>query len=211
MNDLMKKLGESYQIKIKFESDLLGTVGKNPKVYEAYVAGKAKPALTETQLEEELSTLPEIEEKGWTGFHQEEGNPFFYNYWVSGLFTSACQMMRHVPKSESKKLTNFKSYIKGMIFAEPRRIKIIRPDTAKEMTCLERPLRGMTAQGPRITLTRSDICEIGSTSEFTIRVFPGKITEKMIREWLDYGFYKGFGQWRNGGYGRISYEMTSLK
>jgi len=33
--------------------------------------------------------------------------------------------------------------------------------------------------------------------------------ETALREWLDYGKLKGFGQWRNSGKGRFSYEIIS--
>lgn len=28
-----------------------------------------------------------------------------------------------------------------------------------------------------------------------------------LTEWLDYGKFKGFGQWRNAGFGRFTYEI----
>ena len=35
--------------------------------------------------------------------------------------------------------------------------------------------------------------------------------EKAIREMLDYGKLRGFGQWRNSGKGRFNYEITEEK
>lgn len=45
----------------------------------------------------------------------------------------------------------------------------------------------------------------GSSVEFTILLFDEKL-EPAVREWLDYGKYSGFGQWRNSGKGRYTWE-----
>jgi len=71
---------------------------------------------------------------------------------------------------------------------------------------LERPLRAMTAQGPRVTVTRSDYIESGRQIRFTIGIMKNdkKVTMDLIDTLLQYGEICGLGQWRgSGGYGRF--------
>ena len=59
----------------------------------------------------------------------------------------------------------------------------------------------------------------GSTIEFTVVLIlekePAKKGaeaidhEQALIEWLDYGKFKGFGQWRNSSKGRFRYEIIS--
>ena len=94
----------------------------------------------------------------------------------------------------------------------PRKIVLSPPEGTDlvDLDVLERPLRCQTAQGERVTVTRSDLCPEGTTMEFTLEVLDKNVTEDLLREWLDYGRYRGFGQWRNGSYGRVSYTLEAL-
>lgn len=195
---------KTYKIKLTFLEPVLGTIPKDPDVYKNYIADKA--ALTDEALAEELATIERIEDKGWTGFHKlPDGNPLIYDYAIKGFFKDACSMLKRVEKSESSKVTAFKKIIDGLVFVEPRQIPLILPAGAK-LGVLERPLRAQTAQGERITLARSDTCPVGTTMEFSINIMGG-VSEALLMEWLDYGRLRGLGQWRNGGYGRYSYEV----
>jgi hypothetical protein len=192
-----------YRIKLTLIEPLLGTVSKDPEVYKAYIASKA--ALTDEELAEELETVEKVEEKGWTGFHQVDGEPILYNYVIKGFFKDACGMLRRVHGTQSAKLRAYKKVIDGLVFVTPRRIPINL--NGHEMGVLERPLRASTARGDRIALARSDTCPPGTTIEFEIDVLGG-IDEETLREWLDYGRLRGLGQWRNAGYGSFTYEMA---
>lgn len=44
--------------------------------------------------------------------------------------------------------------------------------------------------------------------EFTITCMDEKDL-KLVREWLDYGYYRGLGQWRNSGKGRFLWAEVS--
>jgi len=194
---------ETYHVKLTFTEEILGTVPKDPDIYAGYIADKA--ALDDEQLAEELATVERIEEKGWTGFHALDGKPILYDYVIKGFLKDACGMLRRVSDTKSSKLRAYKKVIDGLVFASPRRIPLMIPKGAK-MGVMERPLRAQTAQGERVTLARSDTCPIGTVLEFELTVL-GVVSEKLLREWLDYGQRRGFGQWRNASYGRFEYEM----
>jgi hypothetical protein len=197
---------DKYRVVITFTEPILGTVPKDPEIYGTHVAGVA--ALTDEQLAEELATVEKVEEKGWTGFHQDNGHSILYDYVLKGFFKDACGMLRRASGTKSSKIVAYRKVIDGLVFVTPRKIPLVLSDGA-EMGTLERPLRAQTAQGERVALARSDTCPPGTTLEFTVTVL-GKVTKVLLREWLDYGALRGLGQWRNGGYGRFEYELTKL-
>lgn len=192
-----------YKVTLTFTEEVLGSTPKNKEVYAAYIASKKE--LTEEQLAEELKTIPDEEEKGWTGFHMDGDNPALMNYVIKGLFKSACYQLRSCKGSASSKLTAYKKRIDGQVFVSPRKIPFNLNDG--EMDVLERPLRAQTAQGERVALARSDTCPEGSTLEFQVMILGELVTEKMLEEWLWYGRLMGIGQWRSGGFGSFLYQI----
>lgn len=194
---------KTYKIRLEFTQPLLGTVPKNEDIYRDFVASKA--ALNDDELAEELETVEHIEESGWTGFHLENGQPILYDYVIKGFFKDACSMLRRVTGTESKKMRAYKKIIDGLIFPKPRKISFVLPEGA-EMGIIERPLRASTPQGERIALVRSDTVPEGTKLEFELQIL-GQVSEKLLREWLDYGAVRGLGQWRNAGWGTFIYEL----
>jgi len=197
---------ETYQIDLQLTEPILGTVPKDRELYTSYVAGKTP--ISDEELADELETLAEIEEKGWTGFHMRDGGPVVMDYVVKGFLKDACSMLRRVSGTKSSKVMAYRKIIDGLVFASPREIRIHLPDGVL-MGVLERPLRAQTAQGERVTLARSDTCPVGSRIGFTLTVLGG-VSEALLREWFEYGELRGLGQWRNGGYGTFTCRMEKL-
>lgn len=195
-----------YQVKLTLIEPMLGTVPKDQEVYASHIMTKA--ALTDEQAAEELGTVEHAEEKGWTGFHQVGGRPIIYDYVWKGFCKDACGMLRRVSGSESSRIRAYKKEIDGLLFVTPR--QILLQINGEGMGVLERPLRAQTAQGERVTLVRSDTVPAGTILEFTINAMGGGISEKLLREWMDYGEHRGLGQWRNAGYGRFVYELNKI-
>ncbi len=202
---------DTYRIKLTFIEPILGTVPKDKEIYRSYVQGKAlKEArkigleIEADDIEDEIETIEELEEKGWTGFHQLDGQPILYNYVIKGFFKDACGMLRRAKGTKSSKTTAYKKIIDGLVFIEPRQMLLNL--NGQEMGVLERPLRAQTAQGERVALARSDTCPPGTTLEFKVKVL-GQVTKAILTEWLEYGELRGLGQWRNASYGAFSYEI----
>jgi hypothetical protein len=201
-----------YEIELTFKEPMLGTVPKDKELYKNYIASKAPVA---ENGDEEVETVQEMEEKGWTGFHcLPDGSPFIYDYMIKGFFKAACSMLsrvsgkrvkgqERVSKNHSSALKAFKKVIDGLVFIEPRQIPI---EINGEMGVLERPLRAMTAQGERVALSRSDTVPAGSKIRFKVRVL-GEVSQALLEEWLDYGQYNGLGQWRNASYGSFTFTL----
>ena len=97
-----------------------------------------------------------------------------------------------------------------MIFVEPRYIKL-NVTNPQGVGVLERPLRAETMQGPRVTLASSEMVPANTYFDCTLTVLaPEIITEDLLREWLDYGQFMGFGQWRGGGNGVFKFVLKKL-
>ena len=191
------------RVKVTTFEELLGTASANPEIHEEFIASKAPDAMTR---EEEVAAIgaEEVFEKGMTVFPRDkDGKPIAWDYQWKGFFKDACAALRKVPKSECGKIKAYKTEIDGLIFPEPRQIPI---EFDGEMGVCQRPLRGQTAQGERIALASSESIPAGATMTFDIRLLlPDH--EKAVREMLDYGKLRGFGQWRNSGKGRFRYEV----
>jgi hypothetical protein len=176
---------------------MLGTVPKDKEVYKSYIASKA--ATLENGIEE-VGTVEEIEAKGWTGFHRDEKGYFIYDYMIRGFLKEAGNTLK-----EAVKVKNLKSKIDRYVFIYPRRIFL----AAETDGHLERPLRAMTMQGPRVTLARSDYVKEGTVIRFQVKLLENKeITMDLIKELLEYGQFQGLGQFRNGSYGRFVFEVA---
>lgn len=187
-----------YTLKVTLIEPLLGTQPQKDIAMD-YLQGKAKEKGIDVADENE--TLDEIIEKGTTVFHKIDGKPIYYDYMIRGFLKESAQMHKelHGVKQLRSKLDNY-------VFIEPRRIELVLPE-GRKIDFIERPLRAMTAQGPRVTLARSEVLPEGTKFECQIIVLKSPITEKILRDLFDYGEYKGFGQWRGGSYGRFNYEL----
>ena len=195
---------DKYKMRLEFTEPMLGATPKDPDVYAAHIATRA--ALDDEALAEELASVENMEEKGWTGFHTVDGQPILYDYVIKGFCKDVCGMLRRVTGTKSSKVTAYRKIIDGLVFAKPRQIVIHLPD-GQELGTLERPLRAQTAKGERVALARSDTAPAGSWIEFNLLVM-GAVPKTLLKEWFDYGALRGLGQWRNAGYGTFTYEMA---
>lgn len=224
---------DTYEVEVRLLHPMLGTVPKRKEVYAAFIATKAAahadkmnkkgigqfesgaptddPDAVAALQAEEVETVKDIEEKGWTGFMQDDEGPFLYDYVVKGFLSEAARTIK-----ESGNVKQLQDKVKRYCFVQPRRVRLPRP-TAPEgaagepaLAVLERPLRAQTAMGPRVTVVRSDLMPEETTIRFTLRVIKGGgLTGSILRDVLSYGEFQGLGQWRTGGWGR--FEVVTFK
>lgn len=191
------------KVKVTFTEEILGMASSNPDIHKEFIASKAPDA---PSVEEEVAAVgaEEVFEKGMTIFPKDQnGNPIVWDYQWKGYFKDACGMLKRIPKTESSKIKAYKKEIDGLIFPKPRQIPI---DVNGEIGICQRPLRGQTAQGERIALASSECIPAGSSMTFDISMLLDS-HEDLVKEWLEYGQLRGFGQWRNSGKGRFTYEI----
>lgn len=179
----------------------------NDNIYRDYIGSKAPDAAS---IEEEVEALgaDQYVEKQMTVFPKlEDGTPFIWDYQIKGYFKDACGGLRKVKGTESSKIKAFKKEIDKLIFPQPRKIPFGNIEFLGEC---QRPLRASTPQGERVSISISETVNAGSTLDFTV-VCLSDDSVKLVREWLDYGKFAGFGQWRNSGKGRFEYEEFDEK
>ena len=206
---------KTIKAKITFIEPILGSLPNNKELYSQFIASKAPDAST---IDDEIAELGEdaVTERGTTVFPGTmDGKPFIYDYQVKGFFKEACKMCKMDPSKLSSKLTAHLKKIDGNVFVYASDLrpsveagcewKKLYSQAAFPIDTFERPLRAQTAQGERISLARSERIHEGASITCDIVTLLDNL-EPMIREWLDYGVFKGLGQFRNAGYGRFVWE-----
>jgi hypothetical protein len=202
------------KIKMTFTEEALGTKAANKKVFADFIASKHPSG---TPQRDELDNAEHREEAGTTIFHTfPDGKIGIYDYQIKGFFKEACGSCNRMDsdvylldgiksKDGSKKLTAYKTKIDGCIFVFPRMIPAIFPEGQEDGVC-ERPLLAATAQGPRVTLARSQTIPVGTTIEFDVQIYDSDLKEYVVA-WFKYGALRGMGAWRNSGKGRFTFEI----
>ena len=155
----------------------------------------------------------EDESNGTTVFYRNANDDIvLMDYQIKGFFKAAFTALKADLKigMQAKKTDLF-------LFVAPRAIQILHDGKPiqDEDGILERPLRGQTMQGERISLVASEMIDEPWTVEFSVTVLNNSETAKSksltfeaVETALDYGKYSGIGQWRNGGYGRFTWERV---
>lgn len=192
------------KVRLTFTDEILGTSSGNPELHREFIASKAPDA---QKMEEEVAALgvDAVEEKSMTVFPRlADGTPFLYDYQIRGFFKEICGAVKAISGTKSSKIKAHKKKIDNTIFVEPREIPLDLH--GMKMANCQRPLRASTAQGERIALANSEVCPEGTSCEFEVLCMVDE-DAAMLREWLEYGKYKGIGQWRNSGKGRFTFEV----
>lgn len=198
MEDIMKEL----RVRITFFEEILGTASNDKEIHTEFIASKAPDAPSK---EEEVAAVgvDEMVEKSMTVFpRNQDGKPIMWDYQIKGFFKDTCGMLRKVTGTKSSKIKAYKKEIDGLIFVNERQIPI---EFEGKIGSCQRPLRGQTAQGERISLANSETIPEGAVIEFTVKCLVDSYID-VVREWLDYGELRGMGQWRNSGKGRFKWE-----
>lgn len=205
------KESQRYALEVTFFEPLLASSPASPEVYRDFIAGHKRVSAEEAG--EEIATLPvdKREELGWSVFHEDDDGLLFYNHQPRGFLKEAAGAV-----TGSTQLSAYRRKIDNWLFVFPRRIYLMRDGVIlkKPEGVLERPVRAMTPQGPRITVKRSDLVNPGASYKAELLVMPlgtPFFTEERLREWLDYGALCGQGEWRTGGYGTFEYTLTRLE
>ena len=122
-----------------------------------------------------------------------------------GFLCEAARTLKESDEGEDDSTVNqLQDKVKRYVFVTPRRVRLPEVGGVNE-----RPLRAQTAQGPRVTVVRSDVIKAGAELNFSLRVLHGGgITKAILADVMEYGSLMGLGQWRSGGWGRV--EVVSF-
>jgi len=196
------------KVEIEFITELLGTVPKNKEIYGDYILKKAQDRGIEVDVQDELETMDEMLEVGWTGFHKDQDGLFLYDYLVKGNIKANIETL--IMSKTINKIPAYKSACDRVVFIYPRHLHFLQDaDIMIEPSgVLERPIRVIVAKGPRVGLVKSDFIYVGAKIRFQVAILPNpKISWELVEKAFDYGEYYGLGQWRgSGGYGRYRWK-----
>lgn len=221
MGSLLKST--KYHLSITFTEPLLGSQPGRETPASDHVRDKVRSILLKKAMkeyddqekaeqevdkiiQEEETTLEAAMEKTMTIFHKENGVPILFNYQIKGFLKECAEALNGLNGFKA-----LKNKVEKAIFVTPRRIPI---DGEYAENALERPLRAMTQQGPRVSLAKSEVIKPGAKVECVLEVIDlPKISfdEDIIETLMDYGLRKGMGQWRNSGfYGQFEFELRKV-
>lgn len=184
---------------------MLGMEPANKDIFSQFIASKAPDAESRDEEIANKGTEEYVQDHITVFPRNEDGTPFLWDYQIKGFFKDSCGLLKRVKGTLSSKVTAYKKIIDGTIFIGDRQNPIY---TQEPITICERRLRASTPQGERISLAASEQIAAGSVIDFDIWLM-NEEDVKLVQEWLSYGEYHGFGQWRNSGKGKFvySYEL----
>lgn len=187
---------------------ILGAQAANPKVHSEFIAAKAASI---TKSEEETGMLPEgFENRGLTVFLRDNGALCLADYVIKGFLKEALGAIKSQIGivAPASKVDNFVLITPAYLRFVKNGQEVTEPDEV-----FERPLRAMTMRGPRVSVSASETISAGWELIFTASLLENPSSQKskaltfdVIEEALDYGAFKGLGQWRNGQNGRFTWE-----
>ena len=155
-------------------------------------------------------TLSELDEKGITCFFRDsKGWPVISSHMILGFMKAAADAYTKTQKPKNGTVLRSSSYTCSIINQHVGMVEQFLPasqdvikDEEGKPKYYQRSLRAMTAQGPRISLAKSEELAAGTEFEFTLKVLDGSaLTEKHIKTIFSYGQLKGLGQFRNSDFG----------
>lgn len=192
---------------------MLGSSPADPYVRTNYIASKAPDPVATA--EEEREYLLEREENKITVFlrNPKSGALMLLDYQVMGFIKGSLESLTAQTGIKAPR-----GKVDKYVFVSPRRIDIRRADGSlirEEDEVYERPLRAMTMKGERVSLAASEQIHDPWQITFTVSLLPNErskvsasIKWEDIERALDYGEMRGLGQFRNGGYGRFTWERV---
>lgn len=166
-------------------------------------------------------TFKELDYKGVTVFfwNKEKNLPMVGSHMIYGFMKAAAEAIgRTLPKKNGtimQSTSYTQSIINQHVRCEERYITFDRDILRQpngEPAYFQRSLRAMTAQGPRISLAKSEVVPEGAKLRFTLKVLQNSpLTPEAINQLFQYGQLKGLGQWRSADYGNFIAEVMPRK
>lgn len=207
-------LGEVRRVRLKGISPILGSISPDKEIYTKFIVTKTESIEEYKRALEDEESVLDTKEKYTCFYRDKEGNPILKDYQIKGFLKESAKALRGTFDVLGSGVTS-QGKIDNLIFIKGVNISLTRDGKKIKIPddFLERPLRAMTMQGPRVSLAKSELIDEGWECEFEIQflndVSGGKsktYTWEIIEKLFEYGELKGLLQWRNGGYGRFTFE-----
>ena len=195
---------KEYKLKIELLEPMLGSIPLNGEEYNKFIeiAKANNPLLDDEDIQDEVECHDGSEEdRKVTGFYKDEKGLLIFDYHIKGFLKEAANILK-----DAQGIKAARSKIDNYVFIEPRKIYLGKQ---KPDGLITRPLRTLTPRGPRSMVVTSEYVAAGTKWSCKLVILnTTAVPEKLIRACLDYGRFKGLGQWRNASFGRFTYELT---
>ena len=209
-----------FDLEMRFRDRLMGGIPKNPDLIGDWLKARMPSdsaivnrraagetiSSVETLAKEVEETIEAVEERAWTGFQTDDNGLFVRQDHVKAHLKDCANVLRGMAE-----VTAFRSKLADRVFPEPPRIYLHVDSTTDDIVQAptdywEHPVHVMTPRGKRSALKRTDYVE-QPMIRLNLRVLDdGVISEKHLRDILEYGAVHGFGAER--GLGNGQYEFT---
>jgi hypothetical protein len=187
----------NYRLKVVFLTPVLGTQSSDSKIAR-YLAERSGVTLPDDE-----DDGPAEAERCTCFYRNTHDEPVLLDYQIIGFLKEAAQVLNGKVAGGVK---NLRSKVENTVFVTPREVRLTTPPGGT-VDMFDRPLRITTPYGKRVILASSEMLPEDTLFSCGLAVVPGDITKRVLEDLLDYGLYKGFCQWRNGGYGRFRYQL----
>lgn len=183
----------------------------SPEERKEAIAGK---------LEKLRETLVEMNVKGTTVFFWDKttDRPSIGDHMIYGFLKAAGSAISKTMDRKNGTVLQSDSYTSSLINQHVRcqtPFIVFDQDIARNKdgspAYCQRSLRAMTAQGPRISLAKSEVVSAGARLQFKINVMKNsQIDAGVLNTLFEYGQMSGIGQWRNSGKGQFVHELMQI-
>lgn len=218
--EINKYLGQIQIAKEKGEAEVSLVLDRLEALIGTPFTEEERALAIKGELESLKETFKELDIKGTTVFFWDKvaDRPCLGDHMIGGFLKAAAEAIGRTLPSRKAEVLHSISYTQSLINqhvrCESKFItfdKDIKRDGEGNAAYLQRSLRAMTAQGPRISLSRSEVVEAGAKLCFVLKVMEGsKITEEVLSKLFSYGEFVGLGQWRNSGNGMFTFDISKL-
>lgn len=201
-----------YALKVDLQNQVLGSQPGKDTPASDYLAKKMRDEHPEIEVPaEEVNSLPEELEKGTTGFFRQtiagEEWACLRGYQIKGMLKEAANDLNGLGGVKM-----LRDKISKCLRVKEDYIPLCK---ASELTICERPLRAMTMQGPRVSLSRSEMSPAGLsfTVNIEVRELPKfKLETEVLEQIVAAAEWLGIGQWRNSDvYGKCKLTLAKTK
>jgi len=220
--EINKYLGALEISKDKGEAEVNKIIDKLEELMGYTFTDQERKDAVAGKLDSLKETFKELDIKGTTVFFwdKETNKPCIGDHMIYCYMKAASEAIsRTLPKKNGKvlhssahtsKLVN--QHVRCEEWFIPFNEDVMRTEEGMP-EYLQRSLRAMTAQGPRVTLAKSEQVNAGAQVEFTLNVLDKSELDdiKILKRIFDHGMFFGIGQWRNAGYGMFTYTIEEIK
>jgi hypothetical protein len=202
------------------EDEVNKLLDKAEAVMGITLTGEERAKAIAGELNSLKETFEQLDLKGTTVFFwdKETDRPCISDHMILGFLKAAAEAVGRTLETKKGVVLHSISYTQSLINQHVRpkeRFLVFDRDIKRRADgtpdYLQRSLRVMTAQGPRVTLAKSEVVPAGAKLSFTLRVLANSdIDRKTLQHLFDYGQLSGLGQWRNASWGQFAYELTPV-